>query len=82
MTYMKLAVILNIAMDEVNDRIAESKTVLAGIDRFDIDKLMRLQMHLSPELAILRNRSYTPEVMTPIKIFKPYEETPRRFCNE
>ena len=82
MTYMELAAILNIAMDEVNDRLAESTTHLAGIDRSDIDKLRRLQTHLSPELAILRNRFYTPEMMIPGKIFKPYEEFPRKLCNE
>ena len=79
---MELAQILNVAMDQLNDRLAESTTYLAGIDRSDIDKLKRLQMHLSPELIILRNRLYTPEMMIPGKIFKPYEEFPRRFCNE
>lgn len=82
MTYMELATILNVAMDQLNDRLAESTTYLAGIDRSDIDKLRRLQTHLSPELTILRNRLYTPEMMIPGKIFKPYEEFPRRFCNE
>ena len=82
MTYMELATILNVAMDQLNDRLAESTTYLASIDRSDIDKLKRLQMHLSPELIILRGRLYNPEPLKFGEILKPYEQSPRKLCNE